>query len=524
MRSIRFFSFLLLAMFECGHSLLAQATAFTYQGRLDLNSSPANGSYDLTFSLFNTNTTGVAITGPITNSLTAISNGLFTTSIDFGRTVYLGPYSWLEIAVRTNGDNSFVTLAPRQPLTPAPYAIVAGSLAGVINLNFIATNATVGGGSNNQATAAFTTIAGGVGNHANGDESTIGGGINNVTSGNNSTVAGGDANLAQSAGATVSGGGLNQALGSESNVGGGEFNKALNSYATVSGGFYNVASGFAGSIPGGEYNVANGSDSFAAGYGAQATNNACFVWNDGNAGSYSSTADHQFCVHAAGGIVLDGNVTTSSGGLTVATDMHMGVSSSDYRHFSIGGGNSYGYMYGSFLGLGDGIHMGYNYYYDAAGNGQLIHAGGGTSRISAGYGGVQLATGDINAPPTVRLNITPTTVQVENATFNNSSDRNLKQNFTDINPLQMLNKVLKLPVSEWSYKFDPATRHIGPVAQDFYSVFNVGTDDKHIAPIDEGGIALAAIKGLNQKLEEKDAEIQKLSARVEELEKMIKGR
>jgi len=506
-----FRSFLLLALIGAGQSVFAQTNAFTYQGRLDNNGAPANGTYNLSFSLFNTNTTGVAMAGPVTNNLVTVSNGLFTTTIDFGATAFLAPNSWLEIAVRTNGASNFSTLTPRQQITPTPYAITAGALAGVTALNVIVSNenATIGGGSNNQANALSTTIGGGTRNQANGNYSTIGGGVLNVTGTNYATVAGGGANTASGWGATVSGG---------------QGNSALNDYATVSGGTGNSASGYASFIPGGESNLADGYDSFAAGVSARATNGACFVWNDNSAGPYYSSGIRQFRVHASGGIFLDGNVNTSSGGLTVATDMHMGTSSADYRHFSIGGGNSYGYLYGSYPGLGDGIHMGYNYYYDAAGNGQLIHSGGGTSRISAGYGGIQLATGDVNAAPTVRLNITPTIVQVENATFNNSSDRNIKQDFTAINPLQMLNKVLELPVSEWSYKFDPATRHIGPVAQDFYSVFNVGTDDKHIAPIDEGGIALAAIKGLNQKLEEKDAEIEKLTARVEELEKAIKAR
>jgi len=48
------------------------------------------------------------------------------------------------------------------------------------------------------------------------------------------------------------------------------------------------------------------------------------------------------------------------------------------------------------------------------------------------------------------------------------------------------------------------------MAQDFYSAFNIGTDDKHIAPIDEGGVALTAIQGLNQKLEEKNKELKNL--------------
>jgi len=63
------------------------------------------------------------------------------------------------------------------------------------------------------------------------------------------------------------------------------------------------------------------------------------------------------------------------------------------------------------------------------------------------------------------------------------------------------------------------------MAQDFYSTFNVGTDEKHIAPIDEGGVALAAIQGLNEKLEEqlkaKDTEIEDLKTRLEKLEKAV---
>jgi microcystin-dependent protein len=104
---------------------LAQGTAFTYQGRLNSGGGPANGSYDLAFTLFNANTTGVAVAGPVTNSATAVSNGLFTTAIDFGPGVFLGGSNWLEMAVSTNGANSFSTLAPHQQLTPTPYALYA---------------------------------------------------------------------------------------------------------------------------------------------------------------------------------------------------------------------------------------------------------------------------------------------------------------------------------------------------------------------------------------------------------------
>ena len=51
----------------------------------------------------------------------------------------------------------------------------------------------------------------------------------------------------------------------------------------------------------------------------------------------------------------------------------------------------------------------------------------------------------------------------------------------------------------WNLKSqDPAIRHIGPMAQDFYAAFNVGEDDKHINSVDADGVALAAIQGLNR--------------------------
>ncbi len=63
----------------------------------------------------------------LTQTVTAVSNGLFISTLDFGNQ-FLGADRWLEIAVRTNGGGAFSTLAPRQPLTPTPYAIFAGKV------------------------------------------------------------------------------------------------------------------------------------------------------------------------------------------------------------------------------------------------------------------------------------------------------------------------------------------------------------------------------------------------------------
>src|SRR5438445_5650229 len=120
-------------------SSFAQGSAFTYQGRLAENGAAANGLYDLSFSAW------VAASGPSQAGATlntngvAVSNGLFTVTLDFGPGIFTGPDRWLEIGVRTNGNGAFATLTPRQKLTATPYAITAGNLTGVVP------NAGVGG-------------------------------------------------------------------------------------------------------------------------------------------------------------------------------------------------------------------------------------------------------------------------------------------------------------------------------------------------------------------------------------------
>ncbi|HTR43420.1 MAG TPA: tail fiber domain-containing protein, partial [Pseudomonadales bacterium] len=59
-------------------------------------------------------------------------------------------------------------------------------------------------------------------------------------------------------------------------------------------------------------------------------------------------------------------------------------------------------------------------------------------------------------------------VYTPSGTVQSSSDRNLKENFTAINPQEVLNKVSAMPLTEWQYKVDAGdVKHIGPMAQDF---------------------------------------------------------
>ena len=107
-------------------TVLAQGTAFTYQGQLVSNGLPAHGYYDFTFALFNnaSTNTGQQVDATQTNLDVGVTNGLFIATLNFGD-VFTGTNYWLSIGVRSNGGGSFTALNPLQELTPAPYAIYA---------------------------------------------------------------------------------------------------------------------------------------------------------------------------------------------------------------------------------------------------------------------------------------------------------------------------------------------------------------------------------------------------------------
>jgi cytoskeletal protein CcmA (bactofilin family) len=126
----------------------AQGTAFTYQGLLKNGIKPANGTYDLTFALYDDGTVGNLIAGPVTNAATVVSNGLFTTTIDFGPGIFTGTNYWLEIGVETNGaGGSFSVLSARQPLTPTPYAIYSATAGSAVTATTADTANAVSAGS-----------------------------------------------------------------------------------------------------------------------------------------------------------------------------------------------------------------------------------------------------------------------------------------------------------------------------------------------------------------------------------------
>ncbi|MEB9551081.1 tail fiber domain-containing protein [Bacillus cereus] len=101
-----------------------------------------------------------------------------------------------------------------------------------------------------------------------------------------------------------------------------------------------------------------------------------------------------------------------------------------------------------------------------------------------------------------------------------TSDKNAKENFSNINTFEILEKLASIPIQSWNYKEEPSSvRHIGPTAQDFHATFEVnGDDNMHISSVDVQGVALAAIQGLNEKLKVENDELHaKLSSLEERL-------
>lgn len=111
--------------------VFAQGTAFTFQGRLNDGPAPATGNYDLRFTLQDAATAGSQIAGPLTLAPVGVTNGLFTVRLDFGSGAFNGAARWVQIGVRTNGSAiTHTVLSPRQPVTAAPYAVMAGNITG----------------------------------------------------------------------------------------------------------------------------------------------------------------------------------------------------------------------------------------------------------------------------------------------------------------------------------------------------------------------------------------------------------
>src|SRR5687768_2606868 len=142
-------------VFAAASTAIAQPTAFSYQGHLNDGPNGANGDYQFQFKLFDAAAGGTQIGSTISDISLTVINGVFSTLLDFGPSAFTGADRYLEIAVRRNAGESYVTLNPRQKIASSPYSIRTLSAAtadlaldsqklGGVNASEYVTTSTVG--------------------------------------------------------------------------------------------------------------------------------------------------------------------------------------------------------------------------------------------------------------------------------------------------------------------------------------------------------------------------------------------
>lgn len=125
MSKLSFIKFIALVLFlVCAHSISAQTSAFTYQGKLNEDGVAPSGTYQLQFRLYDAPSGGNQIGQSLTDISVTVTNGVFAVSLDFGVNSFDGSNRYLEVAVRPNGSpDPYTILNPRHAITSTPYAI-----------------------------------------------------------------------------------------------------------------------------------------------------------------------------------------------------------------------------------------------------------------------------------------------------------------------------------------------------------------------------------------------------------------
>ena len=390
--------------------------------------------------------------------------------------------------INTKG-NKYCTVAGGLANTASESATTVGGGYHNIASGFISI---VAGGDSNTASASFATVGGGHNNLASGDVAIVGGGYRNTASGIYATVGGGYSNTASGGSATVGGGSGNDADSLFTTVGGGYTNTASGIFATVGGGQSNTSSGERTTVGGGSLNTASGS---YATVGGGTTNTASGIFATVGCG-HTNTASGSYATVGGGAYNINGGDYSSIPGgyydsLTTDADYSMAYGYSVYVN------NSYRVIF--FDGFNSG-RLGINRDDHNGGISYPIHVGTNTGNGNGAY----LTAGGV---------------------WTNGSSRTFKEKFQPLNKQELLKKISSMPVEAWNYKNSPE-RHIGPVAEDFVSAFDVGAvkedgtrDNKYLSTEDIAGVALAGVKELIKENQEQKQENQDLRQMIEQLKR-----
>lgn len=112
------------SLFLLGHAVSAPlGTSFTFQGELKSTGVTVDGPINFEFEPFDAVSGGNSLAPHESQTLT-LTNGIFSTQLDFGDAIFAGEAVWIEVRVR-QGSGNFTTLSPRQNLSATPYALHA---------------------------------------------------------------------------------------------------------------------------------------------------------------------------------------------------------------------------------------------------------------------------------------------------------------------------------------------------------------------------------------------------------------
>ena len=471
---------------------IAQSTAFNYQGRLTDNSVAANGIYEMRFTLHDAASDGNQIGSAVTLTSVQVTSGIFTVQLDFGNE-FPGTGRWLEISVKKPADASLTVLSPRQEITSAPYAIrslnaanVEASSAGnsVVNaINDPSTNVVIG---ESRLPSNLVRIKPGLAQSAPaaGDTDAL---IN---------VAGSSTGFPSSFKFNNDGAfAMTGSFDNNNNTGG----VPVEGTGTRLVWHPRKAAFRAGLLNTNSTGIFDPTEIFSSGT----------QWDEANIGYYSVAMGEN--VRASGdfsvafgrnatasqlGAFAVGDYTTASGAGSVAMGYH--------AHTNARAGSFVFADRSSVDILRAGVNHSANW--RVSGGFRIFTSSNLSTGVTIQSGASVSNWGQSNAVISSSTGAMLTTGGV----WQNASSRDLKDNFKAVDTRNILQKVLDLPIQTWNYKSEGTDfRHIGPVSQDFFNTFRLGTDEKSIGTVDADGVALAAIQGLNEKLEKRTEELRK---------------
>ncbi len=386
-----------------------------------------------------------------------------------------------------------------------------GSFIGANNSNAAGgTDSVVVGGSGNQACSDDSSILGGQSNAISGTgvmgESVIAGGYGNVitgtTDGFNAAIVTGYYNtLTNAVWGFIGGGSQNQISANASAIGGGESNSVSGDHSFLGSGSSNAIKAGSSAIGGGANNTVS------APYGFIGSGAADTV--SGEYGFIGSGTNNT--VSGEGGYIASGGYNTVTGEGAVVDGGYDSKAAGAFATIPGGYGDSAGGTYSFAAGArASAGQTGTFVWSDGSDGDATLSSSRAYQFLARASGGFILYT---NPGSTVGAQL-----PAGSGTWASLSDRNAKTNIVPLDDASVLRKVASLPISRWSYRTEHGVRHVGPMAQDFYAAFKVGEDDRHITPIDEDGVALAAVKALYRDDETLRLDNRALNGRIEALD------